>query len=212
MFNNIFEILTVASDISEFISLKKTFDNHDQLQIINRLDKQDDVIYGSLLNNQNIIIKLLGDLSMEIKRMMDKIIDNNKKEDMEDLGDIFVDMVYMLKHSDKEKYKDIKYKMYKMAYGDHLNEELAHKWVSEMQNKDGTVGEHWTYEQTEQVRKQYAPELNACDFYAILNMSYSDFYSEHFKTEDYISLTKDWLNDKDGSSCKALKYYIFVVK
>lgn len=212
MFTQLFELLTVASDISEFVSLKKTFDNHEQLQIINKLDKIDDEVFSCLMVNQKIIIKLLGELCIMIKKMMKKIIENDNKEDMERLGDIFVNMVYDLKDKDNTRYNDIKFEMYKMAYGEHLNESIATEWVSHMENKDGTVGEHWTYEQTEQVRKQYAPDLNGCDFYAILNSVYSDYFNSKLSTEDYINLAKDFINDKDAPKDKVLRYYMFIIK
>ena len=211
MFNSIFELLTTVADVSELISLKKTFDNSDQLKLMQRLDKQDDVLFGDLLANQKIIIKLLGELIMNIKKIMSAIIDKGKKEDMYEMGEIFEDMLYDLKNTNKAWYKSIKYKMYKLAYGDHLNEELAHEWVNKMKNKDGTMGEHWTYEQTESVRHQYAPELNSCDFYAVLNSIYSDYYDKSLTTDNYVKLAIDFINDKDSYPDKPLRYYMFIV-
>ena len=149
---------------------------------------------------------------MYIKKMMDIIVEKGNKEQMDKLGNMFVDMVYDLKEKDPMKFKSIEYEMHKIAYGDHLTEWQAKCWVSSMENKDGTKGEHWTYEQTEDVRKQYAPGLHHCDWYAVLNMIYSDYYNTKFDTATYIQLAKDWLDDKDIGSCKALKYYLFVVK
>ena len=76
-----------------------------------------------------------------------------------------------------------------------------------MQNKDGTTGEHWSYEQTSPLAEQY----DKWDFYAVLNMIYSDYYNPRFDTNTYISLAKDWLNDKDVGSGKTLRYYMYVV-
>jgi hypothetical protein len=105
-------------------------------------------------------------------------------------------------------YKKIEYKMYKMVYGEHLNDELARKWVSCMDNKDGTKGEHWTYEQT----SQFAGNHDKWDWYATLNMMYSDYYSQHFDTHVYVELANDWLADTDVGAGKTLRYYWFVVK
>lgn len=49
------------------------------------------------------------------------------------------------------------------------------------------------------------------DFYAALNMVYSDYYNPKFDTSIYVELAKDWLNDKDIDGAKLLKYYYFVV-
>lgn len=62
---------------------------------------------------------------MHIKRMMNKIIEKGKQEDMEWFGDLFVDMVYEMKETNPNWYKSIEYQMHKMAYGDHLTEEAV---------------------------------------------------------------------------------------
>lgn len=147
-----------------------------------------------------------------IKKLINAIIEKGDKDAMIDISDIFIDMLYDLKNTNKAWYNSIQYKMYELAYGEHLTESLARQWVDCMENKDGTKGEHWSYEQTEEVRKQYAPDLDSCDFYAILNMVYSDYYNEKFDTTTYIQLAKDWLNDEDIPNGKALKYYMFVVQ
>ena len=48
------------------------------------------------------------------------------------------------------------------------------------------------------------------DFYAAMNMIYSDYYNPKFDTETYLMLTMDWLNDVDVGACKTLKYYMYV--
>ena len=76
-----------------------------------------------------------------------------------------------------------------------------------MKNKDGTVGEHWSYEQTSTLAEKH----NKCDFYAVLNMVYSDYYNPRFDTNTYVALARDWLDDKDVGEGKTLKYYMYVV-
>lgn len=56
-----------------------------------------------------------------------------------------------------------------------------------------------------------APNLDHCDFYAVLNMIYSDYYSTKFDTANYIELAKDFIEDKDAEKGKVLKYYMFLV-
>lgn len=63
-----------------------------------------------------------------------------------------------------------------------------------MENKDGTRGQHWTMEQT----SQFADGFNKYDFYAALNMIYSDYYNPKFDTNTYVELAKDWLCDEDA--------------
>lgn len=80
-----------------------------------------------------------------------------------------------------------------------------------MENKDGTKGEHWTYDQVAQLVRDKGIKCDVSDFYAVLNMVYSDYYNTKFDINVYIELAKDWLHDMDINN-KVLKYYYFVVK
>ena len=141
------------------------------------------------------------------KILIPKIIESGKPEDMECLEHIVLEMVDRLKLIDHDMYKHIEHKLYKMVYGNHLSKELAHKWVSQMENKDGTTGEHWSYEQT----SQYAGNYDKNDWYAIMNMMYSDHYNTRFDVATYVELAKDWFVDKDAENGKTLNYYLHVV-
>lgn len=140
--------------------------------------------------------------------LIDKIIRDGSDEDMECLRKILIELISDLKYTDYDKYKKIELKLYKRVYGEHLNEELAKSWVASMENKDGTKGEHWTIEQT----NQYAENYNKYDFYAIANMMRSDYYNPKLEEATYLQMAKDWLNDKDVGDCKTLKYYMYIVK
>lgn len=144
---------------------------------------------------------------MKVKDYVKKIVKDENDEHMDCLNEMFDKLICDLKESDPEKYLHYKYKLHKLAYGEHLTEEMAREWVSKMKNKDGTVGEHWTWEQTSSLAEDY----NKCDFYAILNMVYSDFYNSRFDTNTYITMAKDWLSDKDVKPGKVLRYYLYVV-
>ena len=141
------------------------------------------------------------------KHLIKKIIENGRQTDMDYLECLLDDFIHDLKTENYTKYKSLELDLYKTAYGEHLNEELALEWVSEMENKDGTKGQHWSVDQT----SQYAGEFNKWDWYAVMNMMYSDYYNQKFDTNTYIELAKDWLNDKDVGDGKTLKYYMLVV-
>lgn len=147
-----------------------------------------------------------------LKHDIRHIIENGKHEDMVELEELFNEVVEDLRESDKDEYCEIVYKVHKIAYDGHLGEELAKKWVAAMDNKDGTHGGHWTWEEADNVRKQYAPHLDQSDFYAALSMMYSDYYNQRFDTAIYVQLAIDWLEDKDVDGCKTLKYYFKIVK
>lgn len=142
------------------------------------------------------------------RALIKKIVEKGSPEDMEHLEDLMIDMIDHLKVIDEDEYEHIEHKLYKMVYGKHLSKDLAHRWVESMSNKDGTHGEHWTMEQT----SQFAGKHNPIDFYAVLNMMYSDYYNPKFETATYVELANDWLDDSDVGECKTLDYYWHVVK
>jgi len=79
--------------------------------------------------------------------------------------------------------------------------------VAKMKNKDGTIGEHWSYETTTKVLDSKGYDFNACDWYVALNMMYSDYYKTGRSDETYIELAYDFLADKDAPKDKMKRYY-----
>lgn len=142
------------------------------------------------------------------RKSINHIIETGSNSDMRELKDIFINLIDYLKVHDEDKYRQEEYKLYKLAYGKHVDEELAKYWVSKMENKDGTVGQHWSQEET----SKYSNGYDKNDFYVVMNMMYSDLYNPSFDTNTYITMAKDWLLDKDAGGCKLLKYYFFIVK
>lgn len=94
----------------------------------------------------------------------------------------------------------------------------AKAWTAKMENEDGTVGEHWTMEQTGQVAAIAGAHYEPWIWYAALNMMYSDYYAVAAKygldrPEFYADLAKAFLDDKDagGPEEKMAGYYHGVV-
>lgn len=149
------------------------------------------------------------------KQLVDMIIESGKDSSMKLLHDKFIAMLDRLKEVDHEYYHKIEDCLYVEVYGEHLNESMAHKWVDNMANKDGSVGAHWTVDETSQVAKQIGvpfDDFNKHEWYAIMNMVFSDYYgSVSSDTMTYAKLAKDWLMDKDVSPGKAYRYYRYVV-
>lgn len=141
------------------------------------------------------------------RTLIKQILQGNDMEAKECLESLMIDLIDDLKIEDHEEYLRIEHKLYHKVHGYHLTDELAHNWVSHMENKDGTHGEHWTIEQT----NQYADHYNKYDWYAVMNMMYSDYYNPRHDTSDYVEMAKDWLDDKDIEDGKTLKYYFYIV-
>lgn len=105
-----------------------------------------------------------------------------------------------------------------------LDREQAEHYVSEMENKDGTDGGHWSYGQVEAYCSSKCLNFNNYDFcladmYWAMNMERSDNYGIVEKltsdtnkiTEFYYELAMNFLDDKDAPEGKA-KRYIYAMK
>ncbi|MBO7735325.1 MAG: hypothetical protein J6S67_22355 [Methanobrevibacter sp.] len=87
----------------------------------------------------------------------------------------------------------------------HFTRKTAEYVVSRLENKDGTKGGHWSYEQTTSVMPD---GLHEADWHYVLSMIYSDYYKSGRSDETYIGLAKDFLDDPDAPDGKAKKYYL----
>lgn len=89
-----------------------------------------------------------------------------------------------------------------------LTEQEAKDYVSHMENKDGSTGEHWTLEQTSAYKNSHDEykELNDLDFYVAINMMFSDYYKPVYTTDNYASMAKDFISDKDAPTNKVVRY------
>ena len=95
---------------------------------------------------------------------------------------------------------------------EHLSKADAELWTSHMKNSDGTVGAHWTFEQTQDVAKQRNINCDQNDFWAVMNMMYSD-YCQVAKRQSvdtpgfYADMAKAFLDDTDAVDGKAYLYW-----
>lgn len=93
----------------------------------------------------------------------------------------------------------------------HLTHDEAEEWTNAMRNTDGTRGPHWTLEQTDQVAQQRGISCDKNDFWAVMNMMYSDYYkvaSKHSVDTPgfYADMAKAFLEDADAADGKAYLY------
>lgn len=80
-----------------------------------------------------------------------------------------------------------------------------------MVNEDGTVGGHWTLDQTTSVAKAKGirfDAFNEFDWCYVMNMLYSDYYGTvPDSTDTYASMARAFLMDKDAPKGKAMLYH-----
>lgn len=122
----------------------------------------------------------------------------------------------MIKETNHDLYETLELHLYKEMYGCHFNEWLLEKATKNMVNEDGTIGQHWTLEQTTQVAKQYNitfDKFNEYDWNYVMNMIYSDYYgSIPNDTSTYVKMSKAFIMDKDSKEGKAFHYYFLMIK
>lgn len=98
-----------------------------------------------------------------------------------------------------------------------LDEHSAREWVRKMRNADGSTGEHFSVEQTEQYRAGVCPECKKWDFYAAMNMIFSDYGEVARKmgtdrAEFYAHMAKAFLCDDDARENKISRYERYIGK
>lgn len=99
-----------------------------------------------------------------------------------------------------------------------FTEDDARRWAEHMENADGSMGAHWTLEQTTAVANSIGVHTDPWVWFAALNMEYSDNFEVAQKygldrPEYYADLAKAFLFDKDGGGpeAKIAGYYHGIV-
>ena len=139
-----------------------------------------------------------------MKEYLRRIIDVGSREDMECLGEIFIELLEKLKQTDEMQFKRYKNKIKGMAYNYEIDEELAKEIVSEMI----PLGEEWDMETVRSATIESPHSLN--DLYVVMNSLAND-YSEIIPITEvatYTRMTNAWLEDPDAPSHKVWWYFI----
>ena len=135
-----------------------------------------------------------------------KVVAEGNKKEMEKLSEILDDVIYVVKDYDEELFKKYAMCIYKMANGDSLTREVGEHIVKEMK----PYGEHWTIEQTTNVKNQYGyTDINDVDFWVVMNSAYND-YNDIFKdnVDVYAKWARAFIKDEDARDYKLLSYYL----
>lgn len=142
---------------------------------------------------------------MDIEKYIEEIVDNGKIEDMQELSDMLEDTMEIIKDYDKECYKDFEMKLYKMAYGNHLNKSMAQDIVNKMR----PYGQRWSYEESRNLQEQRGiKDIDPIEFFVVMNSAYND-YKDLFNEdlESYMRFTIDFIKDEDAKQDKVFIYY-----
>lgn len=143
---------------------------------------------------------------MDIEEYIERIVDNGKIEDMETLSDLLEDTLEIIKDYDKDCYKEMEMKLYKMAYGSHLNKSMAQDIVHKMR----PFGERWSYEEAESIQRQRGiNDIDTPSFFTVLNYAYNVYkslFSEDI--EAYIRFAVNFINNENMTEEKLFKFFI----
>lgn len=152
---------------------------------------------------------------MDIEEYIERIVDNGKIEDMETLSDLLEDTLEIIKDYDSECYKEFEMKLYEMAYGKKLTDDMKREWVKKMRPMS-----KWTEEEVKNIVSQYGFEVPYMSAFVILNMLYSDMKSAFGDGNDeeslkrYLRGTSDWYFDEDAKADgeeKLFNYKMYIV-
>ena len=148
---------------------------------------------------------------MKIIEYIDIIGQNKNPEDMEKLGDMLSELIYMTKESHPDIYEKYKMKLYGMAYNYKFTREMAEEIVENMKPR----AEIWNYDTTIQVKNQYGlNNINSEDFYIVLNSLGND-YGDVINIDEvdtYVKMAKAWIDDKDAKENKVWIYFTKIPK
>ena len=149
-------------------------------------------------------------MNSEIKGYIRKIVDDGDQQEMEELSDIFDEVVYVIKKYNENLFDEYKIILYRMAYGDRLNQEMAEDIVRKMR----PYQMRWSLQETKQIQNDYdLNNINDLDFFVVINSAYND-YKDLFgdNIEMYARFTKDFIEDEDAKDGKVFKYFSIISK
>lgn len=141
----------------------------------------------------------------EVKKMIQKIANDGNINEMEELSDILDEVICVIKDYDEQLYEKYKMELYRMAYGDKLNEEMAEKIVSKMR----PYKQRWSLEETRSMQEEYGiMDIDEYDFFVVINSAFNDFRNLFEDNIDmYIRYTEDFINDEDAKEGKVFRYF-----
>lgn len=147
---------------------------------------------------------------MKVKEYIARIIANGNSRDMEELSDMLDKAIYKVKDCDQEWYDKKCMKLYTMAYGKVLNEEMARDIIMKME----PYHMHWSLEQTKEVQVQKGLNgIRSVDFWIVMNSAYNDFHDLFGDDLDmYVKYSKNFIIDADGKDDKVFLYYTTIPK
>lgn len=144
------------------------------------------------------------------REYLDKPSDNEKACELHNIICEYLDSLTL--DTADPKAKRMLLKLHEIDCGPHFDADIAIKAVTNMENVDGTTGQHWTFEEVEKEAQKRNIDHPA-DLYYAINMLYSDLSNVLGKDhEKYIAVAKAlYWDDPDMPEGKLFKQYVATI-
>lgn len=147
---------------------------------------------------------------MNIKEYIEKIVDNGDIQSMRELSYMLESALLDVKEMSESRFNEYGMKLYKLAYGETLNREMADSIVQNMK----PYGMRWTLEDIRNLQNDFGiNDIRGIDVYVVMNSAYND-YKDIFKedVETYVKFAVDFIEDEDADDGKVFKYFTIIPK
>ena len=144
------------------------------------------------------------------REYLDKPSDNEKACELHNIICEYLDSLTL--DTADPKAKRMLLKLHELDCGPHFDADIAINAVANMENVDGTTGQHWTFEEVEKEAQKRNIDYPA-DLYYAINMLYSDLANVLGKDpEKYIAVAKAlYWDDPDMPEGKLYKQYVATI-
>ena len=150
-----------------------------------------------------------------MEEYVERIIQQGSNEDMHCLKKMLIESLHEVEEHNPEMYKTLEMKLYVLANGEVLTDDVKDEWVKHMEPKA-----KWTKAEVESVVIPRGINIPVSSAYVIMNMLYSDFKDvlgtgDNESINNYINAMNLWYYDEDAEHSeehKLFKYYYNVVK
>ena len=144
------------------------------------------------------------------REYLDKPSDNEKACELHNIICEYLDSLTL--DTADPKAKRMLLKLHELDCGPHFDADIAINAVANMENVDGTTGQHWTFEEVEKEAEKRNIDHPA-DLYYAINMLYSDLSNVLGKDpEKYIAVAKAlYWDDPDMPEGKLFKQYVATI-
>ena len=144
------------------------------------------------------------------REYLDKPSDNEKACELHNIICEYLDSLTL--DTADPKAKRMLLKLHELDCGPHFDADIAINAVANMENVDGTTGQHWTFEEVEKEAQKRNIDHPA-DLYYAINMLYSDLANVLGKDpEKYIAVAKAlYWDDPDMPEGKLFKQYVATI-